>query len=166
MKIIEPSERGVTPNRNHRPNNKHIMSVKDMVSYTDGKDEKLYLPNYEIKKWDHDIDKPRIAMFHKDVGGKPRHYMDPFLKTKKGIPGPGHYPMKKEPFIFKQNMCNQKAPRSFISTDIEKAEKKKRFPEAATYKINYKPTEPKLLGCFKFKGERHGYVDECMLLGK
>jgi hypothetical protein len=141
------------------------MSAKDMVSYMDGKDESSYLgPNYTLKLWDHDIDKPRIAGFHKDI--KPRHYMDTYMKSKKGIPGPGHYPISKTPFIFKQNMINQKAPRSFISTDIEKAEKKKKFPEPATYKINHKPTEPKLLGCFKFKAERQGYIEECFVIGK
>lgn len=81
------------------------MSVKDMVSYLDGGQEDSYLgPNYKLKLWDHDIDKPRVAGFHKDI--KPRHYMDPYLKSKKGIPGPGHYPISKNPLLFKQNMIN------------------------------------------------------------
>jgi len=58
------------------------MSAKDMVSYMDGKDESSYLgPNYTLKLWDHDIDKPRIAAFHNDI--KPRHYMDSYMKSKK-----------------------------------------------------------------------------------
>jgi len=101
IKIQEPNSRGQTPNRNVRSPKSNMMSVKDMVSYIDGRDESSYLgPNYKLKLWDHDIDKPRVTGFHKDL--KPRHFMDPYMKSKKGIPGPGHYPVvSKTPLVFK-----------------------------------------------------------------
>lgn len=49
---------------------------------------------------------------------------------------------------------------------IEKREKKLKFPEPASYKVNHRLTENRLLGCFGFKSERNGYIEESFVIGK
>jgi hypothetical protein len=109
------------------------------------------LKDYELKKWHHDIDKPFVVGIHKDI--KPRHYMDPMLKSKKLVPAPNAYQISRE-LTSKQNIINQKGPRDTMPTVIEKYQKKFKLPEPATYKPNFSSTESRLLGCFKFKSDR------------
>ena len=44
-------------------------------------------------------------------------------------------------------------------------EKKKNVPDPTAYKPVYRLTEPKIVGCFNFKSEREGQLDEAMKIG-
>ena len=46
-----------------------------------------------------------------------------------------------------------------------KIEKKKNIPDPTAYKPKFKLTEPKIIGCFSFKAEREGQLDEAMKIG-
>lgn len=67
--------------------------------------------DYEVKRWHHDIEKPFVARFFKDI--KPRHYMDPILKSKKHVPAPNAYNVAKDMSV-RYNVMNQKSPRETI----------------------------------------------------
>lgn len=116
-----------------------------------------------MKLWHHDVNKPIVFGIHKEI--KPRHYLDDILRTKKSVPPPTQYTVAKD-FSIKTNMLNQKSPRITLPLEIEKREKKNRFPEPATYKIENKLVENRLLGCFGFKSERNGYIEESFVIGK
>jgi hypothetical protein len=121
------------------------------------------IPGYDLKLWHHDVNKPIIYGIHKDI--KPRHYLDDILRVKKGLPPPTTYEVRKD-FNLKTNMLNQKSPRITVAGEIERIEKKKKYPEPATYKINHRLTEGRTLGCFSLKGDRCGYLDEAAVIGK
>jgi hypothetical protein len=142
-----------------------MMPISDMIKYNDKKNAAAgYLgKDYELKKWHHDVDKPFVVNFHKDV--KPRHFMDPMLKSKKNMPAPNAYNVAKDLSV-RYNVMNQKSPRVTIPIEIEKREKKLKFPEPATYKPNHAPTESRTKGCFSLKSDRQGYIDECFVRGK
>lgn len=63
-------------------------------------------------------------------------------------------------------MLNQKSARITVAGEIEKREKKKRFPEPATYKPDYKQIETRPLGCFSLKSDRCGFLEEAGVIGK
>lgn len=126
------------------------------------KTSQVGIPGYEMKLWHHDVNKPIIFGIHKEI--KPRHYLDDLLRSKKNVPD-AKYQIAKD-FTFKQNMLHQKSPRITLPMQIEKREKKLKFPEPATYKINHKQTDARLLGCFGFKSERNGYIEESFVIGK
>jgi len=67
-----------------------------MVNYVDsrGMEEGHLGKNYKLNKWNHDIDKPFVVGFHKEI--KQRHFMDPVLKPRKGLPAPNHYKIDRE----------------------------------------------------------------------
>ena len=81
------------------------MPISDMVEYenTRGGTAGHLGKDYKVKKWHHDIDKPFILSFHKDI--KPRHYMDPILKSVKHVPAPNTYNIAKD-LTVRQNMMN------------------------------------------------------------
>jgi hypothetical protein len=145
------------------PVRKYNLSVSETVKLGSKKTSQVGIEGYEMKMWHHDINKPTIYGIHKDI--KPRHYLDDILRSKKIVPPPTQYTVAKD-FTMKQNMLNQKSPRITLPVEIEKREKKLKFPEPATYKIEHKLTENRLLGCFGFKSERNGYIEESFVIGK
>ena len=66
----------------------------------------------------------------------------------------------------KINVMNQKAPRVTVAGEIEKTERRKKYPEPATYKLSHKLVEERPLGCFGFKSDRNGYLEEAAVIGK
>ena len=58
--------------------------------------------------------------------------MDDFLKMKRNVPSPTAYKIDKG-LLIKQNIMNQKSPRTTFNAEIQKIEKKKAYPEPATY---------------------------------
>lgn len=121
------------------------------------------IAGYELKLWHHDVNKPIIYGIHKEL--KPRHYLDEILRQKKMVPSPNTYNVMKDMTV-KQNMLNQKSPRITVAGEIEIQEKKKKFPEPATYKIEHRLVENRTLGCFGFKSDRSGYLEEAAVIGK
>ena len=69
------------------------------------------IPGYEIKGWNHDVNKPIVFGIHSDTKGMQRHFLDPILKQKLGVPSPASYNISKD-FIFKHNMITSKSPRN------------------------------------------------------
>ena len=116
-----------------------------------------------MKLWHHDVNKPIVFGIHKEI--KPRHYLDDILRVKREVPPPTTYEVRKD-FNLKTNMLNQKSARVTVAGEIEKNEKKKKYPEPATYKIGHKLTEGRTLGCFSLKSDRNGYLEEAMVIGK
>ena len=60
---------------------------------------------------------------------------------------------------------NQKSPRTTFNAEIQKIERKKNYPEPATYQLSYKLITPKITGCFSFQSDRSGYLDESAVIG-
>ena len=58
-----------------------------------------------------------------------------------------------------------KSPRITEAEEHQKREKKNKYPEPSTYKINYKRVEPSPKGCFKWTADRSGYLEEAMYVG-
>jgi len=63
-------------------------------------------------------------------------------------------------FFIKANAITSKSPRVMPSEEIEKIAKKNHFPDQCTYKLEHKQVETKTLGCFNFKADRTGYLEE------
>lgn len=145
------------------PPRKYNLSVSETVKLGSKKTSQVGIDGYEMKTWHHDVNKPILYGIHKDI--KPRHYLDDILRVKKSVPPPTQYTVAKD-FTFKQNMIHGKSPKLTFCDEIQKREKKNKMPEPATYKIEHKLTEPKLLGCFGFKSERNGYIEESFVIGK
>lgn len=95
----------------------------------------------------------------------PRHYLDDHLRAKKIVPSPDAYKIEGN-LILKANVMTSKSPRITHAHEIEKQAKKDRFPEPSTYKISHSGVDPKILGAFKLKSDRCGYIDECAIIGK
>jgi len=53
-----------------------------------------------------------------------------------------------------------------FADDILFQAKKDRFPDQGTYKLNYNRVEVKTMGCFNFKSDRSGHIEEAMVIGK
>jgi hypothetical protein len=52
----------------------------------------LGIPDYPVKLWHHDVEKPIVYGIHKDKNSKkPRHFLDAYLKTKSIVPPPNTY---------------------------------------------------------------------------
>jgi len=122
---------------------------------------------YEIKRWDHDRDEPIVFGIHKPAAGKPaKHYLDDLLKAKEAVPAPCKYDVSRN-FVLRQNTSMViKAPRVTVAAEIEATEKKARFPSPCQYQLIHTRVEPKLAACYGYKGERNGFLDEAMMLGK
>lgn len=85
--------------------------------------------------WHHDVNKPVTYNIHKDI--KPRHYLDPFLKTKAYVPAPTSYNIAKG-FEHKRNTSMvSKSPRITHAEQMINQVKKDKFPDVGTYKKNY-----------------------------
>lgn len=63
-------------------------------------------------------------------------------------------------------MMTSKSPRITEAIEIEKRAKKNKFPDAATYKPNFKQTDPKILGSFGLKSDRSNDFDQAAVIGK
>ena len=123
------------------------------------------IPGYELKLWNHDVQKPIVYGIHKQI--KARHFLDDILRQKKIVPPPNQYTVAKD-FTIKANAIVNKSPRITLAGSIENQAKKDKYPAPDHYKINRKQvsTEGRTLGCFNFKSDRSGFLDECQLIGK
>lgn len=131
---------------------KYGLSVSDTVKLGSKKNSNQGgIAGYDLKLWHHDVDKPIIFGIHKEI--KPRHYLDDILRVKKGVPPPNTYNVRKEPVI-KMNVMTSKSPRTTVAGEIEKLEKKKKFPAPDSYKPGFKLVENRTLGCFSLKSDR------------
>ena len=92
---------------------------------------------YELKLWHHDVNKPLSYGIHKDVGKKPRHFLDDIMRQKKIVPPPNQYTIAKDLSI-KNNMMVSKAPRTTVAVEIENIARRNKYPDAATYQLNHK----------------------------
>ncbi len=61
---------------------------------------------------------------------------------------------------------HSKSPRVTMAVEIEKTVKKNAFPEPASYKPSTRVVQNRTLGCFNFKCDRSGYLEEAGLIGK
>ena len=59
-----------------------------------------------------------------------------------------------------------KGVRALISTDVQAFERKRSFPEAATYKVDWKLVEPNLKQPITTKSDRLTYVDDARFVGR
>ena len=124
------------------------------------------IKDYEVKLWHHDVNVPISYGIHKEKYRKaPRHYLDDHLRAKKIVPSPTAYKIEGN-LILKNNTMTSKSPRITHAVEIEKQAKKDRFPECTTYKISHAGHDPKILGAFRLKSDRCGYIDECAVIGK
>jgi len=98
-----------------------------------------------------------IYGIHKE--GKKRHYLDTYLRSKAYVPSPASYTIAKDMTI-KANCIVNKSPRITQPVEIETQAKKDKFPDVGTYSPKYKKQEARLLGCFSFKGDRSGFLEE------
>ena len=131
------------------PKAKYMLSVEETVRLGNKKLNYTGKLDYDIKKWHHDINRPIVYGIHKDKFGKPRHFLDDTLRSKKIVPSPNTYDTSKS-FLMKQNMMYNKSPRITMAVEIEKTQKKNAFPEPASYKPQMKYVENRTLGCFNF----------------
>lgn len=67
---------------------------------------------------------------------------------------------------FKQNMLNQKSPRTMAFDEIKRKAQLYKSPDQATYKPEHSLIEKRITGCFKFKSDRNGYIEEAGVIGK
>ena len=142
---------------------KYGLSVSDTVKLGSKKNSQMGIPGYDLKLWHHDVNKPIIYGIHKEL--KPRHYLDDILRQKKMVPPPDTYNVRKD-LTVKMNVMNQKSARLTVASEIERNEKKKKFPEPASYKLQHNQVETRTLGCFDFKSDRSGYLEEAAVIGK
>jgi hypothetical protein len=80
------------------------------------------------------------------------------------VPAPTSYQVRKD-LIITQNKWHSKSPRITFPEEVMKIEKKKNVPDPTAYKPKFRLTEPKITGCFSFKAEREGQLDEAMKIG-
>ncbi len=120
------------------------------------------LSGYEVKLWHHDVNKPIVYGIHAEK--KPRHFLDDYLRSKKNVPSPHAYTTAKD-LLSPHNPMYAKSPRVTVAVEIEKQAKKKNFPEPTTYSPQMKLVQAHRTGCFSFKADRSGYIDECKLKG-
>jgi hypothetical protein len=74
---------------------KYGLSISETVKLGNKRDSNIgFIPNYEMKLWHHDVNKPIIYGIHKEL--KPRHYLDEILRQKKGVPPPNTYNVMKD----------------------------------------------------------------------
>lgn len=121
------------------------------------------IPGYENKLWHHDTEKPTIYGIHKEM--KKRHYLDNYLRSKQFVPAPTSYNITKDMTI-KANAIVNKSPRITQPEEIQVQAKKDKFPDVGSYSPNYKKQEARLLGCFGFKSDRSGFLEERQVIGK
>lgn len=109
------------------------VSVSETVLFgsKEMRNDKIGIKGYPVKMWNHDVDKKYTICYgiHKDkCSKKPRHFLDPYLKTKEHVPPPNTYNMMGN-FNFKQNMLNQKSPRVFPFDEISRKAKLYKSPD-------------------------------------
>ena len=96
---------------------------------------------------------------------KPSHFLDGYLRSKSIVPSPDKYNIAKD-LVIKQNPMHQKSPRKLYTDEIARFWKINQRPDMGTYQLNFKLTDRKLEGCFNFKSDRSGYLEEASLIGK
>jgi len=62
-------------------------------------------------------------------------------------------------------MLNQKSPRTMIFDEIKRKAHLNKTPDTGTYKPSFSLTDQRTTGCFNFKSDRNGYVDEAGVIG-
>uniref|UniRef100_A0A7S3FZ33 Uncharacterized protein n=1 Tax=Strombidium rassoulzadegani TaxID=1082188 RepID=A0A7S3FZ33_9SPIT len=149
--------------QNGSPFREYKLSVSETVKLGSKKHSQLGIEGYELKKWHQDINKPIVYKIHPEQ--KPKHFLDDVLRQKKDVPPPNTYNINRELSI-KQNMMHAKSPRVTMVGEIQKTQKKNSFPEPASYKLSTTLIDRRPKGCFNFKSDRNGYIEECYLIGK
>jgi len=87
------------------------------------------------------------------------------MKAKAHVPAPNKYNLQGD-FILKANAITGKSPRTMPSEEIMLTAKRNGYPDQCTYKLSHTQTEKKPSGCFNFKSDRNGYLEEAALIGK
>ena len=87
------------------------------------------------------------------------------VKEKAFVPAPTKYKVEGNLADTKHNPCHQKSPRLTEAAEIQIKEKRRKMPAVGAYKPNFKRVEPSTLGCFKWKSDRAGYLEEAMWRG-
>jgi len=82
-----------------------------------------------------------------------------------GTPGPTAYNMMGD-LIVPYNPMTSKSPRIMESDEIAKNAKRNKSPDQGSYTPLFKLKEGRTLGCFNFKSDRNGYIEEASLIGK
>ena len=87
--------------------NQYKMTVNEMAKMGRKTTLGSGIEGYEVKLWNHDIEKPITYGIHNECGlrKKPRHYLDQYLRNKAIVPAPTAYNVSGD-LTFKQNMCN------------------------------------------------------------
>ena len=129
------------------------------------------IPGYEVARcgdrgeyWHHDITKPIVYGIHKEKVRGPKHYLDDLIKPKAKFPAPNAYNMAKD-LKLNYNIMTTKSPRITEAMEIEKKAKKDKFPDASTYRPDFKSVETKILGCLKTKEDRANEFDTAAFMG-